>query len=124
MIKTGCYFDVKEGVRVQVSIGLPQKYVVDSECKAFMPSAMLLWDYKAGKVSWLEYEDIYINGLEAKKETKEMKAVVRELQRYDTGDLKDKRLLLLCWEKDAGKCHRRLLAEWLIREYGFNIEIQ
>ncbi len=32
---------------------------------------------------------------------------------------KDK--ILLCWEKDASGCHRRMVAKWIFEELGINV---
>lgn len=116
MIKTSSYFSsVKSfGRRVGISRSMPKGFETREVCSVFMPTEKLLKDYKAGKVSWADYEGMYLQGLEAKKETREMASAVAELKRYGAGGDKENQVVLLCcWEKNPLRCHRRLVAIWL-----------
>lgn len=75
------------------------------------PSENILKDFKDKKISWPEYE-------------------VRYLELLDTRHIADKlnpddiaEACFLCAEKTPHHCHRRLLAEYLLREWKTAMEI-
>lgn len=65
----------------------------------FAPTAEILAGYKGGHITWADYERMYRELLAARHPTKGMT--------LDTLD----RICLLCTEKSALQCHRRLAAE-------------
>jgi len=75
----------------------------------FFPTEELLKNYKNKKINWDEYKEIFLNLL--KERRVEEKVNIKEF--YNT--------VLLCSEKTADKCHRRLSAEYLKKF--FDIEI-
>ena len=69
------------------------------------PTKELLNDYKKKKVSWNEYETIYLKLLEDRQIIQELKSDIIN------------NAVFLCSEIKAEKCHRRLLAESIARNY-------
>lgn len=67
----------------------------------FAPSTEILAGYKYGRITWLDYERIYRELLDTRNPTNGMTPV----------DLD--RICLLCTEKSATQCHRRLAAEYI-----------
>ena len=67
----------------------------------FAPSSEILADYKNKKLAWGEFEQKYLELLNART----------PLQNCDIDKLN--RICLLCTEKTADKCHRRLAAEYI-----------
>jgi uncharacterized protein (DUF488 family) len=76
----------------------------------FAPTKELLQSYKNKSISWEEYEKIFINILKKRKAE----------EKIDINDFNN--AVLLCSEKTADKCHRRLSAEYLAK-YFTDIEI-
>ena len=67
----------------------------------FAPTPDILADYKDKKISWTEYEKLYRELLQKRD----------PLQNYNISKLD--RICLLCTEKSALQCHRRLAAEYI-----------
>lgn len=84
---------------------------------AFMPPEALLRNYKAGKVSWEEYDRVYTNHINSIP----IETSLNALSNYMELDGKDK-AVLLCFEKAPEACHRSLLAEILNGRYDLGIE--
>jgi uncharacterized protein (DUF488 family) len=77
---------------------------IDYEHKVdFAPTKELLKEYRGKKMTWLEYEEEYLNILEIRKIG----------QKTDIDSLHES--CFLCSEHTPEKCHRRLLAEYLKR---------
>lgn len=81
-------------------------YVSHSE---LAPTKQLLKDYRSKEVGWEEFEARY------KQQIEETKAI-KGLQREEFEDA-----CLLCSEETPEKCHRRLLAEELEKQWGVEI---
>lgn len=75
------------------------------------PTKSILDPYKKGDMEWQEYEDKFIN-LMAK----------RNIERMDRSIIKDS--CLLCSEHKPHHCHRRLVIEYLNKEWGENFEVK
>ena len=65
--------------------------------------------YRDGKMSWSDYETLYL-------------ATLRE-RRVETMERFDRRSVLLCSEATAERCHRRIAAEYLRDAWG-DVEIR
>lgn len=64
--------------------------------------------YKAKKISWADYELLYVKKI----------SVIKDIDRFAN----DGCGCFLCSEHDPAKCHRRLLAEFIAKNYnGFEI---
>ena len=70
----------------------------------FAPTAEILAGYKGGHITWADYERMYRELLAARHPTEGMT--------LDTLD----RICLLCTEKSALQCHRRLAAEYIAEQ--------
>jgi len=81
----------------------------------FSPTKQILSDYKENKISWDEYEKLFLELLD-KREIKQ-----NVILKYGM-DLDN--MCLLCSEPTADKCHRRLVSEYLDKifpEFNMNI---
>ena len=86
--------------------GIGYRHVAD-----FAPTKELLSGYRADKVSWPEYEQIY-HELLTKRGIN---------QRYNVADFDN--CCFLCSEETPEHCHRRLLAEYLQNQAPENVRI-
>lgn len=75
------------------------------------PTKSILDPYKKGDMEWQEYEDKFINLM-----------VKRNIERMDRSIIKDS--CLLCSEHKPHHCHRRLVIEYLNKEWGENFEVK
>ena len=75
------------------------------------PTKELLDPYKKGSMEWQAYEDKFIN-LMAK----------RNIEKIDQSIIKDS--CLLCSEHKPHHCHRRLVIEYLNKEWGSNLKVK
>lgn len=71
----------------------------------FAPTAEILAGYKDGHLTWHDYEKMYRELLAARNPT--------EVLSTDAPD----RICLLCTEKSALQCHRRLAAEYIASQF-------
>ena len=71
----------------------------------FAPTTEILTGYKNGTISWADYEKMYRELLAARRPT-----VGAEPATFD-------RICLLCTEKSAVQCHRRLAAEYIASQF-------
>ena len=67
----------------------------------FAPTTEILAGYKNGRISWADYEKMYRELLAARRPTDGLAPVDID------------RICLLCTEKSALQCHRRLAAEYI-----------
>lgn len=80
---------------------------------SFAPTEELLDGYRAKKISWQQYEEIFAQIMDERKLYKKFKNLY----------LGWKNICFLCSELTADKCHRRLVAEYL-QDNLDNIEIE
>lgn len=85
---------------VETILGIP---CIDGTCLA--PTKQILDDYKSGQLSWAKYEEKYLQILEERKQ---------EILSASTSWGADP--VLICSENSPDHCHRRLAAEFLIRQ--------
>lgn len=85
------------------------EYVHD---EVFAPTKVLLDNYRAKKVSWIEYEKVFAEILKTRP----------IIERFNKIYGKFNNICLLCTEPTPEQCHRRLVAEYL-KEHIENIEI-
>ena len=71
----------------------------------FAPTTEILAGYKNGTISWADYEKLYRELLVARRPTDGLAP----------GDID--RICLLCTEKFAMQCHRRLVAEYIASQF-------
>lgn len=75
------------------------------------PTENILKDFKDKKIGWPEYESLYVQLLHDR-------CTAEKLMSNDVDDV-----CFLCAEKTPHHCHRRLLAEYLQREWNTEMEI-
>ncbi|MCC8107240.1 MAG: DUF488 domain-containing protein [Clostridiales bacterium] len=75
----------------------------------FAPTKEILQGYKKGEISWEEYEPRYLSLLRDRGAEENFR---RHYNSYS-------KVLLLCSEPGPERCHRRLLAEYLQKIYGY-----
>ena len=78
----------------------------------FAPTKELLDNYRANKVSWNEYENVFAKIMASRQIEERIK---KRYKNYEN-------VCLLCTEPTAEQCHRRLVAEYL-QKHCENIEI-
>ena len=71
----------------------------------FAPTTEILDGYKNGRITWADYEKMYRELLAVRRP-----AVGTEPATFD-------RICLLCTEKSALQCHRRLAAEYIASQF-------
>lgn len=94
--RTSTYVPFYSGENLAATLGPRYEYHPE-----FAPSAEILTGYKDGRITWPEYERMYRELLATRHPTAEL-----------TPDALD-RICLLCTEKSATQCHRRLAAEYI-----------
>lgn len=85
--------------------------------RIFAPSRGLLARYKAGWLSWKDYERHYLS---------EMESLYQRSPGHFLELLQRDEVTLVCYEAKPDKCHRRLLAGFMVRigsEQGINVEL-
>ena len=85
------------------------EYVHDD---VFAPTKELLDNYRANKVSWNEYENVFAKIMASRQIEERFKKLYKNYEN----------VCLLCTEPTAEQCHRRLVAEYL-QKHCENIEI-
>ena len=88
-----------------------------SDGRIFAPSRGLLTRYKAGLLSWKDYERHYLS---------EMESLYQRSPGHFQKLLQRDEITLVCYEAKPDKCHRRLLAEFMVRigsGHGIKIEL-
>ena len=71
----------------------------------FAPTTEILDGYKNGRITWADYEKMYRELLAVRRP-----AVGAEPATFD-------RICLLCTEKSATQCHRRIAAEYIASQF-------
>lgn len=69
----------------------------------FAPTKELLDEYKSQKIDWTTYENKYLNLISKRKIENSFGEILKKYSR----------ICLLCSEKDANLCHRKILAQYL-----------
>lgn len=78
----------------------------------YAPTKEILQEYKKNGITWDEYEERYNELISRRRVAFDFK---KNYEKYS-------RVLLLCSEPTPECCHRRLLAEYLVKELGGNIK--
>ena len=85
-----------------LAAALGQRYQYHPE---FAPTAEILAGYKDGRITWYDYEKMYRELLAARNPTAGLSPNAMD------------RICLLCTEKSALQCHRRLAAEYITEQF-------
>ena len=83
---------------------------------AVAPSETLLSSFMDKKIPWEEYKHTYLMDLRDSVEA-------YHWMRNAAEDTENFEVILVCFEKDAGHCHRTLLAEEIVRTFP-NVEFK
>ena len=78
------------------------------------PSQVLLETAKSGQIDWAEYEKRYLTEITDPSYNSGADHWIKEAVSEMKGRMN---VILICFEKDATHCHRRLLAEEIKRQY-------
>lgn len=98
--RTSTYVPFYSGANLAATLGARYEYRPE-----FAPTAEILAGYKNGQITWYDYEHMYCELLAARHPAPGM-----------TSDNID-RICLLCMEKSAMQCHRRIAAEYLASRF-------
>lgn len=98
--RTSTYVPFYSGDSLATALGTRYEYHPE-----FAPSAEILTGYKDGRITWPDYERMYRELLASRHPTAGL-----------TPDGID-RICLLCTEKYANQCHRRLAAEYIATQF-------
>lgn len=118
IIRTGYFSQLKKYEAmgyIPISISrIKPKWYTGATAIELSPSADLLYQYKNGFVDVEQYTARYFRELD--------KRVVNVyLKQWEKLANNTKGVVLLCYEKPNDFCHRHLLADFMNKEYGFNI---
>lgn len=69
--------------------------------------------YRAKQISWADYESRYLQLMDDRRVSQRI-----SFNHWGT------RPVLLCSEREADQCHRRLAAEYIVRELGTSLDIR
>ena len=98
--RTSAYVPFYSGENLATALG--DRYECHPE---FAPTTEILAGYKNGTISWVDYEKMYRELLTARRPTDGLAP----------GDID--RICLLCTEKSALQCHRRLAVEYIASQF-------
>lgn len=98
--RTSAYVPFYNGDHLGKTLGVRYEYHPE-----FAPTAEILADYKDGRITWDEYERMYRELLVTRHPTDGIDPAT-----FD-------RICLLCTEKSATQCHRRLAAEHIAGQF-------
>ena len=109
MLYTASYFEPnhQHGFLISISRTVPNSIRVDGSLPFLAPSAELLADWKAKKISEAGYVERYREQI--KESWSEVKVWLDSLNRQQ-------HTTLLCWERRGKFCHRNLVAK-LVQKY-------
>ncbi len=98
--RTSTYAPFYSGGNLATTLGARYEYHPE-----FAPTAEILTGYQDGRITWADYERMYHDLLAARRPTARIAST-----EFD-------RICLLCTEKSALKCHRRLAAEYIATQF-------
>ena len=98
--RTSTYVPFYSGKNLAAVLGACYEYHPE-----FASTTEILTGYKNGTISWTDYEKLY----------RELLAARRPTDGLALGDID--RICLLCTEKSALQCHRRLAAEYISSQF-------
>ena len=98
--RTSAYVPFYSGDNMAATLGTRYEYHPE-----FAPTAEILTRYKDGRITWPDYERMY----------RELLATRQPAAGLSPTDLD--RICLLCTEKSATQCHRRLAAEYIASHF-------
>ena len=113
---TASFFDKArhEGKIISIANSAPAHAHIDSTWKTVVPPWRIVKGFKSGEMGWTKYELEYTTMLNVHESS-----ILSVMEKHRNQDIT---ATLCCWEKDNANCHRRLLAEWLIK-HGYEVEV-
>lgn len=113
MLITCSFFDSDkyDGAKFSIARSQPVGAAKFPEIRYLAPSRVLLDTWKNDKISWKNYVDLY------RIQLRDLDPIRKQYLRDLIGTIiSGKNIILMCWERTAHQCHRRLFAEWLIEQ--------
>ena len=100
MIKTARMGETTNGVMLDITVKNSKNHVL-------APTWNMVIGFMKGKISWMEYEKMYVELLNERLKTREQefRAIIEAARTND--------IYLVCFCKDERFCHRRLAKEFL-----------
>ena len=98
--RTSTYVPFYSGDSLAAALGPQYEYHPE-----FAPTAEILSGYKDGRITWSDYERMYRELLATRQPTAGL--VASDLDR----------ICLLCTEKSAAQCHRRLATKYIAEQF-------
>jgi len=116
VIYTASFFKLKhfKGEAVSVANSCPD-WFEGKQLKSFSPPWWAVNKFKKGEMDWERFTVVYNGYLDQADISEEMNYITNILS--EGADV-----TLLCWEHHAGRCHRRLLAEWLSKKLKIELD--
>lgn len=107
-MKTSYFSKYKETNGVSIALGTPEWFSGQIEVR-LQPTWDMIKGIKTGNISKEFYEKIYYDNI---------------LSKLDPNDIyyKYKNSVLLCWERIGEFCHRRIVASWIEKSIGIEVE--
>jgi len=126
MIRTASYFNPQDfvGKLISISGSEPPGAMIVGKLRMFAPPRNLVMALKHGHITWEQYEEIYKGQLDDLRQTIECAPENALAGIHMFVDVLSEDCTLLCWEHTPAHCHRRLVAEWLEREFGMTVEVR
>lgn len=97
-----------DGIRICIMRRIKPEFEFDMWMQPLSPSTELLKQYHDNEVSWDEFKQILTREM-LEKQTKFLDIIANIAKTHD--------VTLLCWEETPEKCHRKLVAEWIVTKY-------
>jgi len=117
IIRTASFFNYHDhyGICVSVANSCPDNWKDKCDKLAsFNPPWELVKGFGEDEIEWGDFKKEYFEYLNTNNLDEDIEKVKDIL--YNGQDI-----TLMCWERYAGYCHRRLLAEWL-STHGFDVD--
>ena len=119
MIYTGYYAKLKkykEDGLYPVAISLTTPVFFNGDLwEDVAPKPSTLWKYKKGEIDEFQFTEDYkewLNELDKEQIRKDLQEALRE----------HSDIVLLCYEKTGGFCHRHILADWIEEHLGYVVK--
>jgi uncharacterized protein YeaO (DUF488 family) len=97
-----------DGIRICIMRRIKPEFAFDMWLQLLSPSAELLKRYHDEEISWEKFEALLTEEV-LKTQTKFLEIVADLASKQD--------VTLLCWEETPEKCHRRLVAQWIVARH-------
>jgi len=115
-MKTSYFYQMQRGVEgaISIAVGKPKYVEIDSEMKQLAPSWALLTDFRNDKIN----EDEYTERFRKQLDRLDINSVISQLVKLANG----KEPVLMCHCGKQHFCHRHIVAEWIEKKTGIDVE--